>query len=568
MQNAYILRRKTLMISPLFIKFRSAKKFPYIYDALSGEIVRVSEEMFLVADDYHVLPYGQIKKKYTKDYGEKSIDLALKNFDALQKRSIFLDHKPIIPENTDYIQQDGVLSEFGEYLESECDRLVLNITNRCNLKCEYCTGRTSTPCSNEENASNLTMSFETACRAISDFMARCSKSPAISIYGGEPLLEFDLVREIIRFSESHAKELGIDIKFGLVTNGTLLSKEVARYLVEHNVRVIVSLDGPEELHNRYRVFPHENCHEKRGSFDTVMHNVNSFIETYPNYRNRGFNAVLAFPLNLKAVNDFFKPLSLFFPQIRIFPVKQRIPHIMESIGFPLYRRIGHCDKGCSMPTDGCLDSCCNQSSWSQTDDDLKEYSAFYDDFIDLVMRKGYEFASREIPIFADSVLTNLVMVHLRPMYGSQQPLLHVPCPVGRIQIYCNTDGAYYPCEKIDVLPNNESFFSLGNAQTGFASQKSIAILNTFTLMSDCGNCVARRMCTICPSYIKHLHDSSLNGDEFLFQCGMMRQSAKKIIAVYTSIMEQYPHFFDSMDPEIMLNIRRKGFTAIKKSSLP
>ncbi len=142
--------------------------------------------------------------------------------------------------------------------------VVLNMD--CNLACIYCF--------EEGVKGRLYMLEETANRLISFIKNRFTKDKvtlSIDFYGGEPLLSYRLIKVISSNLKTFTEKRGVVYKFNLVTNGTLFSKRVAEELVPLGLeRVKITLDGPAELHNRYRPFISGS-----GSFDTIISNIES-----------------------------------------------------------------------------------------------------------------------------------------------------------------------------------------------------------------------------------------------------------------------------------------------------
>lgn len=92
------------------------------------------------------------------------------------------------------------------------------------------------------------MSDEVAFTAI-DFLVRASrnvKDLTILLFGGEPMMRFDLIQRIIPYANKKAKEAGKSISWDMTTNGTLIDKERAKWMAEHKVKYLLSLDGDKE----------------------------------------------------------------------------------------------------------------------------------------------------------------------------------------------------------------------------------------------------------------------------------------------------------------------------------
>ena len=147
--------------------------------------------------------------------------------------------------------------------------LSLNVTHACQLRCDYCYLSHFYP----EMASK--MSFETAKKAIDklfDWKAiseTVDSNPKlnykIGFFGGEPLLNFKLIKEVVKYVTS----LSSQFKFSLTTNGVGVTSEIAGFLAKHNFSLILSVDGPKEIHNHHRKYANG-----KGSFDDVMRGLN------------------------------------------------------------------------------------------------------------------------------------------------------------------------------------------------------------------------------------------------------------------------------------------------------
>lgn len=153
------------------------------------------------------------------------------------------------------------------------ETLYLLLSDHCNLRCTYCFIHKGMP----EAYARKTMSWETAQTAVDMYFANLAKNPPatkdrrkmIFFYGGEPLLNFPLLRQVVLYVEEtygrELEEMGEKFIFSLITNGTLLTEEIATFLAEHpRVAISVSLDGPKDANDRKRTYI-----DGRGTFDQV-----------------------------------------------------------------------------------------------------------------------------------------------------------------------------------------------------------------------------------------------------------------------------------------------------------
>lgn len=131
--------------------------------------------------------------------------------------------------------------------------ITLVVAGACNLRCRYC----YTGLQVEKHAYAL-MSGEVARQAV-DLMVRHLSPQAPNLratfFGGEPLLNFPVVQSTIEYIKGRARDLGRNYSFSLTTNGVLLTEPIVRYLHQNHCAILVSIDGPAEVHDRYRVFP-------------------------------------------------------------------------------------------------------------------------------------------------------------------------------------------------------------------------------------------------------------------------------------------------------------------------
>jgi uncharacterized protein len=133
--------------------------------------------------------------------------------------------------------------------------MVLNVTNQCNLACTYCYEYGEDRIVETGNGKQPKWMSEETARASVDFLMRESGKVAhLTFFGGETLMNFRVLKTAVAYATGRAAELGKEIDFSLTTNATLLKPEVIDFLVEHNFGVTISIDGPPETQNRFRVF--------------------------------------------------------------------------------------------------------------------------------------------------------------------------------------------------------------------------------------------------------------------------------------------------------------------------
>ena len=203
------------------------------------------------------------------------------------------------PVDEKIVVEHGEISLLESLYENNLNTIILQVTQNCNLRCQYCVYSGSYI---NRVHNNKRMSVEVAKQAI-DFLVKHSensKEISIGFYGGEPLLEVPLIREVVDYAEGVFS--GKKLLFNMTTNATLLNIETAKYLYEKKFNVTISLDGPKATHDSNRIFANSN----KGTFDAVMQNLELIRKELPGFiKNIGFNAVIDLKQNVACSSEFF-----------------------------------------------------------------------------------------------------------------------------------------------------------------------------------------------------------------------------------------------------------------------
>jgi uncharacterized protein len=193
--------------------------------------------------------------------------------------------------------------------------LVLNLTNQCNLSCQYCyefgSDKIASP-----NGKKKFMDFETA-RASVDFLLDQSagrRNVHITFFGGETLMNFPVLQKVVAYAKERADGQGRSIDFSMTTNATLLTPAIIEFLSENRICVTVSMDGPADLHDKLRVFANG-----RGSYDVIEPRVRALIQ---NHRTRPITARVTLTSGVTDVVRIFRHLKndLGFHEVGFAPV--------------------------------------------------------------------------------------------------------------------------------------------------------------------------------------------------------------------------------------------------------
>lgn len=159
--------------------------------------------------------------------------------------------------------------------------LCLHVAHTCNLNCSYCfasQGRYS--------GERAVMSFETGKQALDFLIANSGerRNLEVDFFGGEPLMNFEVVKQLVAYARSVEKEAGKNFRFTLTTNGMLIDDDVIDFANKEMSNVVLSLDGRKEVHDRYRV-----DYLGRGSWDRIVPKFQKLVQARggKNYYMRG-----------------------------------------------------------------------------------------------------------------------------------------------------------------------------------------------------------------------------------------------------------------------------------------
>ncbi len=226
-------------------------------------------------------------------------------------------------------QVKAELPPFNPVIKAMC----LNVSHNCNLACEYCFADGGT-----YNDERKTMSYDTAKAAI-DMLVEMSgtrRNLEVDFFGGEPMLDFEVVKKTVLYARSIEKERGKNFRFTITTNAYRLNDEDIDFFNEQMYNVVISIDGRKEVHNRVR-----KTVGGKDSFDDVIKNALRFKERRKGqYYVRGTFT----RYNLDFCSDVLFLNDLGFDQLSIEPVVLKPESPMSIREQDLPRVIAEYDK--------------------------------------------------------------------------------------------------------------------------------------------------------------------------------------------------------------------------------
>ena len=238
-----------------------------VLDVNSGAVHLVDDVIYDLLDVFDGTNDDEAIAALQTSYPEKDLREALEELHQLQEEGLLFSPEFEVPQT------------FAEtpILKSLC----LHIAHDCNLRCGYCFAGTG-----DFGGYRAMMSKETAEKAV-EFAIAGSKmrhNLELDLFGGEPLMNPEVVKHVINYVRRREFETGKNIKLTLTTNGTLLNDGIIQFLNDNRVMLVLSLDGKKETHDNMRPFPN-----KTGSYDAAVRGFKKVIESRngKNYYLRG-----------------------------------------------------------------------------------------------------------------------------------------------------------------------------------------------------------------------------------------------------------------------------------------
>ena len=206
--------------------------------------------------------------------------------------------------------------------------MVLNVTNQCNLSCTYCYEYGEDKIVDTENGKKPKFMNEETARESVDFMFRQSganRMAHLTFFGGETLMNFPVLKSTIDYARRRAVELGKEVDFSMTTNATLLRLDVIEFLAENRVGVTISIDGPKEMQDQFRVFKNGT-----GSYDIIAPKIRELLKRH---RSRPIGARVTLTSQTLDIKKIYRHLTeeIGFWEVGFAPVTTA-PERMYAIG--------------------------------------------------------------------------------------------------------------------------------------------------------------------------------------------------------------------------------------------
>lgn len=365
--------------------------------------------------------------------------------------------------------------------------LILDTTIMCNLACKYCFV--------DAPPTGADMTLDTAIHALRKALmySKCANVLTVEFSGGEPLINFDMIKKFVPIANNIANQIGKKITYTIQTNGTLFNDEIIAFLLEHNFDIGISVDGESDIHDENRIF-----HNGTGTLSTISNNIRLL-------QDRGGHISI---LSVISSTRQYESIINFITE-----------HNITEIRTNLVTKAGRAkDKGVFS----------------------LEYVALADKFIEVAER----IFSGKLKI-RDATLTfylwNLLLVQPHMCFRS-------PCGAGTNQISVASNGDIYPCQgwrNIHDAP-------IGNVNEG--ADLDTLVMNSNRVQGlrnhivrtnpECMTCNWKVFCGICPREI-YSETGSING--MIGQCIFQNRVFESLIWKFYDYSDEIKCYLRGME---------------------
>lgn len=276
-----------------------------VLDTCSGSVHTVDEVAYDIIEMYKTHTEDEIvsiileRYSHLPDVTKEEILLCLEDVKALEENGKLFSEDKFEELAYNFKNNSKVIKA-----------LCLHVAHSCNLACSYCFAGQG-----KYYGKDALMSFETGKRAF-DFLIENSGSRRnleVDFFGGEPLLNWEVVKQLVEYARSIEKEKNKNFRFTLTTNGVLVDDEVIDFCNREMSNIVLSLDGRKDVHDRFRV-----DYAGKGSYDKILPKFKKFVDSREgnNYYMRGTFT----HFNTDFTKDIFHMADLGFKELSMEPV--------------------------------------------------------------------------------------------------------------------------------------------------------------------------------------------------------------------------------------------------------
>lgn len=398
---------------------------------------------YLITNDlgnYMFISADMFERMIKKEQLEKSV------YEELIKKCFIYD------ENEEIFATDAAMDvrRQKENLLTPTSLHIFVVTKNCNFNCIYCqAGKLG-------EDKNFKMSKDIAKKSVDIALQSPSNYLTFEFQGGEPLLNFEIIKYIIEYSKENKKEKNIE--YNLVSNLTLLTDEMMEFFTENNVSICTSIDGDRELQNKNRPFKNKDSYEETTKQFEKIKELNpsiSAIETTTKFSLENYKEIVDTYIELGLNNVFIRPLT----------------------------KLGKADY-----------------NWGKIGYSAEDFLKFYKNVLEYILEKNKE------GINISEGLACILLKKILKTNPMNYMELRSPCggAIGQLAYYY--DGNIYTCDEGRMLAEmGDESFKIGNVNystykdlMNTDSTKAMCISSCLECLPYCENCVYNPFCGTCP----------------------------------------------------------------------
>ncbi len=360
--------------------------------------------------------------------------------------------------------------------------VVLFVTQQCNMRCTYCYGNGGS------YGSGGVMTSLTARKAVDWFIeqSRQLKKLHLGFFGGEPLLNFHLIREVIHYANERGQECNKQFAFGIATNGLLLDDEKIAFFKDHGITPHISIDGPKELQDTQR--PLENG---KGSYDIIAPRIKKLLKGIPDTPCRATVVETADPV---AVDNALREMGF----------KHRIVVVASQSLF--------------------------ETSENNTGELYRNFSAMHDKIESEVKKFLAALKSRDVNTLKELSCCGHLAYFIQQFVNNHKKHFH--CGAGKAMVAVSCSGDVYLCHRFVGMEEQR----LGDIFSGTVERETY--LNSHLKPSSkCTTCYARYIC------VGGCYHDNLGITKSIFEpaedmCVLVRRSTEFAAAVCSHLSDE------------------------------
>lgn len=424
------------------------KKFDADNYLLTNE---VGQYVFLKENDFKAFITGKLSSK-NKIYKEL-------------KANLFIKDEAYVPTLVEKYRERNSFLKFGPSLH------IIVVTLRCNHKCIYCHASAG-----DSKDKNLDMDLATAKKIVDMIFKTTNDAIAIEFQGGEPLLNWPVVKFIIQYAGEKNRLEKKNLQFRLVSNFSLLDDEKINFLMEKGVHFCTSLDGDEETHNFNRIYADGNSFAETVKWIKKIKEI--YAQKYKGKKKNYYNVGALITVTRKTLANYKKVIDTYID----LGLRSIYLRYLNPYGFAVNAK---------------------EKIWYTPE----EYIDFYKKTLDYILEKNYQ---------GKLFLETAAVTYLRKILLQEEPHnldMRSPCGAAIGQLAYNYNGDIYTCDDGRMISRmGDEMFKLGNVNSNTFEQlinnnlcKSICLASCTNGLAGHGDNVYQPYWGTCPVYNYSLH---------------------------------------------------------------